>query len=138
MLRSMAPNCFHGWFCFKPIFGQCFWKQIFCFEMLYQSFGYLWIDCFWSWQCLSICHCLVSKLFLIGPQSFTSLKADLCQDINGGLAFSKYLNGTFPWRKCSVKWFGKLTEKRIFVFVTLLIWVNVPLYQLPMQYPLRN
>ena len=31
------------------------------------------------------------------PQSFTSLKADLCQDINGGFAFSRWcLNGTFP------------------------------------------
>ena len=36
-------------------------------------------------------------------QSFTSLKADLRQDINGGLAFSQCQNGTFPWRKCSVK-----------------------------------
>ena len=29
-------------------------------------------------------------------QSFTSLKADLHQDINGGLAFSRCLNGIFP------------------------------------------
>ena len=29
-------------------------------------------------------------------QSFTSLKADLCQDINGGFAFSRCLNGIFP------------------------------------------
>ena len=29
-------------------------------------------------------------------QSFTSLKADLCQDINGGLAFYRWINGTFP------------------------------------------
>ena len=29
-------------------------------------------------------------------QSFTSLKADLRQDINGGFAFSRCLNGTFP------------------------------------------
>ena len=28
-------------------------------------------------------------------QSFTSLKADLCQDISGGFAFSRCLNGTF-------------------------------------------
>ena len=29
-------------------------------------------------------------------QSFTTLKADLCQDnINGGFAFSRCLNGTF-------------------------------------------
>ena len=30
-----------------------------------------------------------------GPQSFTSLKADLCQNINEGFAFSRCLNGTF-------------------------------------------
>ena len=29
-------------------------------------------------------------------QSFTSLKADFLQDINGGFAFSRWLNGTFP------------------------------------------
>ena len=37
-------------------------------------------------------------------QSFNLLKADLPQDINVGFAFSRCLNGTFPWRrKCSVK-----------------------------------
>ena len=34
-----------------------------------------------------------------GAQSFTSLKADLRQDINGGFTFIRFLNGTFPWRK---------------------------------------
>ena len=29
-------------------------------------------------------------------QSFTSLKADLCQDISGSFAFSRCINGTFP------------------------------------------
>ena len=36
----------------------------------------------------------------IGPKSFTSLKADLSQEINGGFAFSR--NGTFPL-KCYIK-----------------------------------
>ena len=31
-----------------------------------------------------------------GAQLFTSFKADLCQDINGGFAFGRCLNGTFP------------------------------------------
>ena len=35
-------------------------------------------------------------------QSFTSLKADLRQDINRGFAFIRYLNGIFPWGKYSV------------------------------------
>ena len=30
-----------------------------------------------------------------GPQSFTSLKVDLHQDINGGFVFSRCLNGAF-------------------------------------------
>ena len=39
-----------------------------------------------------------------------------------GFAYSSCLNGTIPWRKCSVKvYLGKLTQKRIFLFVTLLI-----------------
>ena len=38
-----------------------------------------------------------------GAQSFTSLKEDLYQNLNGGFAISRCLNGTFPWRKCSVK-----------------------------------
>ena len=29
-------------------------------------------------------------------QSFTSLRADLCQDINGGFAITRCLAGTFP------------------------------------------
>ena len=33
---------------------------------------------------------------LQGTQSFTSLKTDLCQDINRGFASSRFLNGTFP------------------------------------------
>ena len=41
-----------------------------------------------------------SKIIL-GAQSFTSLKADLLQYINGGFAFSRCINGTFVWRKCS-------------------------------------
>ena len=51
-------------------------------------------------------------------QLFTSVKADFRQDINRGFAFifSRCLNG-----------FGKLTQKRRFVFVTLPIWVNVPM-----------
>ena len=39
----------------------------------------------------------------IGPKSFTSLKADLSQVINRGFAFNRCLNGTFLWRKCSIK-----------------------------------
>ena len=31
-----------------------------------------------------------------GAQLFTSLKADLCQDMNGGFAYSRCHNGTFP------------------------------------------
>ena len=31
-----------------------------------------------------------------GAQLFTSLKADLSQDINGGFAFNMCLNGIFP------------------------------------------
>ena len=39
----------------------------------------------------------------VRPQSFTSLKPDVCQDINTrGFAFSRCLNGTFPLRKRSV------------------------------------
>ena len=30
------------------------------------------------------------------------MKADLCQDLNGRFAFSRCLNGTFPWRKCTI------------------------------------
>ena len=38
-----------------------------------------------------------------GTQSFTSLMADLCQDIKRVSWLSRYLNGTFPWRNCSIK-----------------------------------
>ena len=37
-------------------------------------------------------------------QLSTKLKSYLCQDINEGFAFSRCLNGTFPERKCSVKY----------------------------------
>ena len=35
----------------------------------------------------------------LGAQSFTSLKADLHQDINRGFAFSRSLNETFPYEE---------------------------------------
>ena len=38
----------------------------------------------------------LTKIFIYMAQSFTSLKADLHQVINGGFVFSRYLNGTFP------------------------------------------
>ena len=40
---------------------------------------------------------------MLGVQSFTSMKEDLCQDLSRGFAFSKCLNGIFPWRKWSIK-----------------------------------
>ena len=40
---------------------------------------------------------------LLRSQSFTSLMADPRQDINRVSSFSRCLNGTFPWRNCSVK-----------------------------------
>ena len=41
--------------------------------------------------------------FNFRDQSFTSLMADLSQDINRVSSFSRCINGTFPWRNCSVK-----------------------------------
>ena len=51
---------------------------------------------------------LINYIFFIRnaklrAQLFTSLNADLRQDINGVFAFSRCITGTFPWRKCSVK-----------------------------------
>ena len=60
-------------------------------------------------------------------QSFTSLKADLHQDINVGFAFSRCLKEHFLEGSSPLRLWLKLTQKRIFVFVTLLIWVNVPM-----------
>ena len=75
-------------------------------------------------------------------QSFTSLMADLYQDINRVSSFSRCLNGTFPWRKCSVNGLGRLTQRRRFVFITLLIWVNIPNILMEKYFqgnvPLRN
>ena len=45
----------------------------------------------------------------LGPP-FTSLMADLRQDINKVSSFSRYLNGIFPWRNCSVKILLHLTK----------------------------
>ena len=41
-------------------------------------------------------HMNVQEKTGLGAQSFTSLKADLFQDINGCFAFGRCLNGTFP------------------------------------------
>ena len=65
----------------------------------------------------------MTSVVSLRAQSFTSLKADLRLDINrgftiAGVLMEQFLEGSF----------GKLTQKRIFVFVTLLIWVNVPMY----------
>ena len=47
-----------------------------------------------------LCATSISDL---GSQSFTSLMAVLRQDINWVSSFSRCLNGTFPWRKSSIK-----------------------------------
>ena len=39
---------------------------------------------------------IIVVLLIFWAQSFTSLKADIRQDIDGGFAFSRCLNGTFP------------------------------------------
>ena len=52
--------------------------------------------------CVFLCSLLL-PICIFWPQLFTSMKANLQQDINGGFAFSRCLNGTFPWRKCSIK-----------------------------------
>ena len=74
-------------------------------------------------------YILLTKIpfYTLRAQSFTSMKADLRQEITLVFPFSRCLNGTFPSRKCSVKCFGKLTQKRRFVSDTLLIWINVPM-----------
>ena len=41
--------------------------------------------------------------FGFGTQSFTSFMADSRQGINSVSSFSRCLNGTFPWRYCSVQ-----------------------------------
>ena len=46
---------------------------------------------------------VVSVDVFLRAQSFTSLKEDLFQDINGVFAFIRCLNGTLTLRKCSVK-----------------------------------
>ena len=64
-----------------------------------------------------------------GPnrQSFTSLMADLHQDINRVSSFSRCLNGTFPWRNCSIKTLVNgtlLNQMRRLNNTSLLLWVD--------------
>ena len=87
--------------------------------------------------------------FILGTQSFTSLKADLCQEKKevlhlAGIFMEHFLEGSALLRRRKMEvlhlagtfmehflegsvslGFGKLTQKRR--FVTLLIWVNVPM-----------
>ena len=70
-------------------------------------------------------------------QLFTSLKADLRQDMNGKLICSRhlivehFLEGSIPLRLCYVD-----SKHRIIVFVILLIWVMNPCINGAI--PLRN
>ena len=65
--------------------------------------------------------------FILCAQSYTSMKADLHQETNGGFTRSMYLKWINFLKKVPHKGLGKLTQKRRFVFITLLIWVNVTL-----------
>ena len=68
---------------------------------------------------------LRKKIVLVKwAQSFTSLMADLRQDINGVSSFRRCLNRTFPWRNCSVKTF--VLQMRRVTNKSLLFWVNLP------------
>ena len=60
--------------------------------------------------------------FILWFQSFTSMKADLHQETNGGFTRSMCLKWITFLKKVPHKGLGKLTQKRTFVFITLLIW----------------
>ena len=46
----------------------------------------------------------IEQFLSLRAQSFTSLMADLCQDINRVSSFSRCLNGTFPWKNWTFPW----------------------------------
>ena len=47
--------------------------------------------------------------------------------INRVSSFSRYLNGTFPWRNCSILDIGiLLTQMRKVTSTNLFLWVNLP------------
>ena len=106
------------------------------FNLLYENFE----NAFLSFSLpFSFWYCLLKKVFLLDhafkylfpfcklrAQSFTSLMADLRQDINRVPSFSRCLNGTFPWRNCSVKTLVLLTQMRRVANTNLPFWVNLP------------
>ena len=47
------------------------------------------------WEGETMAIAAANRYVLLGAQSFTLLKSDLHQDINGGFAFSRCLYGTF-------------------------------------------
>ena len=80
-------------------------------RLMIKNFGHMWII-----QCMEgvILHLQIKKWknmemesekwhWKSRAQSFISLMADLCQDINWLYSFCRCLNGTFPWRNCSIK-----------------------------------
>ena len=81
---------------FSFFFGLCFFRlvsNIFTYIFLYSDGSVIQNSTF-----------QISKdPWSDGPKSFTSLIADLCQNINSISSIIRCLNGTFPWRKWSVK-----------------------------------
>ena len=87
----------------KYNFNEIFFRQVDCqicwIHFLFPSnFGML---CIWNGPLIIVHFCASTK----GPivHFFGDGSLSTCQDINGGFAFSRCLNGTFPWRNCSVK-----------------------------------
>ena len=57
----------------------------------------------------------LKSLYIKGPIVYFIEGRSQSRHLNRGFAFSRCLNGTFPWRKCFVNDFWPLTQKGIFV-----------------------
>ena len=99
-----------------------------------ESYKYLsqrWRNHFYMWALGTYLHHDQSCPHLYNlswqwVQSFTSLMADLRQDINRVSSFIRCLSWIFPWRNCSVKTLVHCPQKRRVANTNLLLWVNLP------------
>ena len=99
---------------------QWLWFMIVCNAFFLFSLIY---------DCLRPASYLVKKVrckYMFWAKSFTSLMADLCQEINGGFAFRRFLNGTFPREGIAPLRHWYINPNENSNKSNLLFWVNLP------------
>ena len=121
-MRSLNSRWINSNWTSPPDNFGCFTYQVFISSTYFRSISITWPRIFNDFciqtnaggsalhsqdSACRACYVYCTTMYLIRfrAQSFTSLMADLRQELNRLSSFNRCLNVKFPWRNCSIKTF---------------------------------